>query len=262
MAQYDVLNAFLSASIDENVYVRAPEGYEKMLGRVLKLKKALYGLKKAPQLWYNHLRTTLEELSLKQVPRIPCLFSNAHIIVFFYVDDIACLFARSKATYYAEFEQALMERYEVRRLGELKWFLGIQVVRDRERKRIWLLQDSFISKVAAKFGLDQNRKRYSAVPLADGDLPPKHRRPKFSKHNTLRRTGWLRRPYINEHSARYCSCTFTVVKISPKYRPKESRSSWACIVLLNGNLRTSNSRKWRNLLRLQHTRAMFPTRWI
>ena len=36
-------------------------------------------------------------------------------------------------------------------LGELKWFLGIRITRDRANKKIWLCQDSYITKMAAKF---------------------------------------------------------------------------------------------------------------
>jgi hypothetical protein len=48
--QYDVLNAFLNAEIDRLMYVRCPEGYEGELGQLLKLKRALYGLRDAPRL--------------------------------------------------------------------------------------------------------------------------------------------------------------------------------------------------------------------
>jgi hypothetical protein len=42
--QYDVLNVFLNAEIDQATYVRCPEGYESELGQLLELKQALYGL--------------------------------------------------------------------------------------------------------------------------------------------------------------------------------------------------------------------------
>ena len=48
-AQYDVINAFLNANIDRTVYIHAPKGFQH-LGKVLRLKRPLYGLKDAPLL--------------------------------------------------------------------------------------------------------------------------------------------------------------------------------------------------------------------
>ncbi|KAI2478966.1 Pol protein [Pyrenophora tritici-repentis] len=66
---------------------------------------------------------------------------------------------------YRQFDQQLRAAYDVRFLGELKWFLGIRVIRDRGQKKIWLMQDSFIDKVAAKYNIAQESTRYPAVPL-------------------------------------------------------------------------------------------------
>ena len=44
----------------------------------------------------------------------------------------------------------------MREIGEIKWFLGIRVVRDRTQHKIWLCQDSYIEKLAQKFGINQS----------------------------------------------------------------------------------------------------------
>ncbi|KAI1663301.1 Pol protein [Pyrenophora tritici-repentis] len=168
--QYDVLNAFLNAELDRPTYVRCPEGYESELGQLLELKRALYGLRDAPRLWYKHLTATLEKLGLQQVPGVPCLFSNDSLIVFFFVDDIVVAVASKNKDVYRQFDQQLRAAYDVRFLGELKWFLGIRVIRDRSQKKIWLMQDSFIDKVAAKYNIAQESTKYPAVPLVDGNI--------------------------------------------------------------------------------------------
>jgi len=56
---------------------------------------------------------------------------------------------------------ALM-KYEMRDLGELSWFLGIRVIRDRSQKKLWLCQDSYIKKIAATFHLTVGPKRFLA----------------------------------------------------------------------------------------------------
>jgi hypothetical protein len=74
-------------------------------------------------------------------------------MVFFYVDDICVLSYPSNADTYKQFRSELFKEYEIRDIGELKWFLGIRVVRDRARRRLWLCQDAYIAKMSAKFGL-------------------------------------------------------------------------------------------------------------
>lgn len=96
--QYDVINAFTIASLNEDIYCTYPEGFERP-GQVLHLPRALDGLKKSPLLWQNNFSTTLEELGLYAVPGVNCLFASDHLIVFFYVDDIIALYAPKNTAY-------------------------------------------------------------------------------------------------------------------------------------------------------------------
>ena len=59
--QMDVKSAFLNGIINEEVYVEQPPGFEdhQHPNHVYKLKKALYGLKKAPRQWYERLSNFL-----------------------------------------------------------------------------------------------------------------------------------------------------------------------------------------------------------
>ena len=54
------------------------------------------------------------------------------IIIFFYVDDIVMLSRKECASQAQDIRKALLERYEIKNLGELQWFLGIRVIRDRD----------------------------------------------------------------------------------------------------------------------------------
>ena len=167
-----MLNAFLNAPLEQLVYVRTPQLFIKQMGELLELKRALYGLKDAPLLWYRHLKQTLIRLGLKPVKDVPCLFTSDQLIVFFYVDDIVVLMHPPYLSCHNQFERQLQEAYSVRCLGELKWFLGVRVIRDWTAGAIWLVQDSFIDKVSAKFDLAQTLGKYPAVPLTDSYLLP------------------------------------------------------------------------------------------
>ena len=153
--QFDAVNAFLNAKLDEEVFVRNPDGFGDS-NTCLRLVRALYGLRRSPLLWLNDLSATLEALGLRPVPEAQCLFKSKHLIVFFYVDDICVLCHPSDRQYYHEFRTKIMRIYELREIPYFKWFLGIRIVRDRTARKMWLCQDSYIEKIATSFNLTQS----------------------------------------------------------------------------------------------------------
>jgi hypothetical protein len=150
--QMDAVNAFINGLLDEEVYTYLPDGF-KIPGKLLHLKRALYGLRRSPLLWLQELTSALLELGFKPIPEAQCLFTNGRIIVFFYVDDMVILYHISHQSEFNQFKQSLLQRYEFKDLGELKWFLGIRVIRNRQDQRLWLCQDSYIEKIASSFNL-------------------------------------------------------------------------------------------------------------
>jgi hypothetical protein len=63
------------------------------------------------------------------------------------------------------FEKALMQRFEMRILNSLQWFLNIRIIRDREKRKIELCQDSYIIKMTSKFNL--KKVKCSKISLID-----------------------------------------------------------------------------------------------
>ena len=161
--QYDVINAYPHVPIDEETYCKPPPGMNIKDGLVLLLLRALYGLKQSPALWQKHLSKTLQNLGLTEVPEAPCLFTNKHMVLFFFVDDIVIIYHRDHTAYIDEFQRKLFEIYEMRYLGEIQWFLAIRIIRNRDERKVWLCQDSYIAKLAAKFNVKEDSKR--SVPL-------------------------------------------------------------------------------------------------
>ena len=74
----------------------------------------------------------LNTLGLEQVPGVECLFTNKHIIVFFFVDNIVVLYDKCYINEVDAFQAQLFLTYEMRNIGEVKWFLGIWITRDRQ----------------------------------------------------------------------------------------------------------------------------------
>ncbi len=154
--QYDAVNAFTNSHLDETVYIELPPGYE-IPGWIGLLKRALYGLRRSPLLWHQELSNTLISLGLTQGSEETCIFHNDWLIVFFFVDDIVAAYRPADKAKMDQFEQQLFTKYEIRPLGELKWFLGIQVLRDRPSRKLWLSQHSYFDKLATTYHLPGGR---------------------------------------------------------------------------------------------------------
>lgn len=96
----------------------------------------LYGLRQASKLWYENLEKTLLSFGLKKSTEEPYIFTNDWLIVFFYVDDMAIAFHPEDSDRAHKFKADLMLRYKMIDEGELRWFLSVRVLRDREQQRI------------------------------------------------------------------------------------------------------------------------------
>jgi hypothetical protein len=108
----------------------------------------------SPILWYNELRRQLVKLGLKLVEGFPCLYTNRWLILFVYVDNIVMAFHQSNAHHHKFFEKNLADRYNIKAMRDLTWFLGIRIVREQALHKTWLVQDAFIDKVCARFGIE------------------------------------------------------------------------------------------------------------
>lgn len=166
LEQMDAVNAFVNCELDETVYMRLPPGYEKY-GKVLRLRKALYGLRRSPLLWQKELTKSLQELGFQIVPQEPCIMTKGSMIVFFFVDDIIWAYPKADQELAKAAIDGLKTRYQMTQMGEPKWFLGIHILRDRNRKRIWLTQDAYIDKIANKFGTDLSKKPATPMGLEE-----------------------------------------------------------------------------------------------
>lgn len=131
LRQLDVQNAFLHGILEEEVYMRQPLGYvdKEYPNYVCKLDKALYGLKQAPCAWYARLSTKLVTLGFVPSKADTSLFYfNKHgvtVFVLIYVDDVIVVSSNPKAM--AGLLHSLKQDFALKDLGELHYFLGIEV---------------------------------------------------------------------------------------------------------------------------------------
>jgi hypothetical protein len=129
--QLDVKNAFLHGDLQEEVYMEVPPGYSnpEMVGKVCRLKKSLYGLKQSPRAWFDRFRRALCAMGYKQCNGDHTIFykhSGRKITVLaVYVDDI--IITGDDETEIKCLKGNLSREFEVKDLGQLKYFLGIEI---------------------------------------------------------------------------------------------------------------------------------------
>ncbi|GJX07089.1 retrovirus-related pol polyprotein from transposon TNT 1-94 [Tanacetum coccineum] len=155
--QMDVKTAFLNGPLKEEVYVSQPEGFidSEFPNHVYRLKKALYGLKQAPRAWYDKLSSFLIEHGFNKGIIDPTLFTRRHggdiLLVQVYVDDI--IFGSTNPDFSKRFANLMKNNFEMSMMGELKFFLGLQV--HQSPRGIFISQSQYAIELLKKHGLDE-----------------------------------------------------------------------------------------------------------
>nr|GEV65535.1 hypothetical protein [Tanacetum cinerariifolium] len=154
--QIDVKTAFLHGSLKEDVYVCQPEGFidADHPCHVYKLKKALYGLKQVPRAWYDELSTFLLQNGLSKGKIDLTLFTRRFdddiLVVQVYVDDI--IFCSTNPRYATLFSDLMKSRFEMSMMGEMTFFLGLQV--NQPPSGIFINQSNYVNEILKKHGLN------------------------------------------------------------------------------------------------------------
>ncbi|XP_019176275.1 PREDICTED: uncharacterized protein LOC109171658 [Ipomoea nil] len=155
----DVKIAFLNGYIKEEVYVSQPKGFEDPFhpNHVYRLKRALYGLKQAPRAWYERLTQFLLSKGYNRGSVDKTLFVKHYksdiIIAQIYVDDI--VFGSTRETYKDEFIRHMKSEFEMSMVGELSYFLGLQIKQLEDG--IFISQSKYANNLVNRFGLKESK---------------------------------------------------------------------------------------------------------
>ena len=165
----DVKTAFLYGELDEELYMEQPEGFKdlKQTHKVMRLKKAIYGLKQAALAWWKALDKSMATLSCTRLLSDSGIFVNKNktIIIIVYVDDVLFLGANKKDI--SSLKQRFMKIWECRDLGDTQEFLRMRIV--KSKGRIKIDQVDYLHKVLQRFNL-LNAKA-PPTPLPEGYQP-------------------------------------------------------------------------------------------
>ena len=132
--QFDVKNAFLHGELTEEVYMDIPPGYNTtQTETVCMLQKALYGLKQSPRAWFGRFTMAMKNNGFKQCNSDHTLFLNRKrkvTTLIIYVDDM--IITGNDKQEISQLQDYLAIGLEMKNLGGLKYFLGIEVARSQQ----------------------------------------------------------------------------------------------------------------------------------
>ena len=156
----DVNTAFLQSPVDEEIYVKQPQGFEELgpMGVMLvcRMLKSLYGLRQASRNWNKVIDRWLRKFGFTPSAADPCVYvladdKNGILVVVLYVDDL--MIAGNKKATVEHFKRAIADRFDMKDLGDLQWMLGMQVTRDRKNRTLEISQKAYIEQVLERFGM-------------------------------------------------------------------------------------------------------------
>ncbi|GJT72101.1 retrovirus-related pol polyprotein from transposon TNT 1-94 [Tanacetum coccineum] len=173
--QMDVKTTFLNGPLKEEVYVAQPYGFVDPghPEKVYHLRKALYGLKQAPRAWYNELSKFLISKGFTKGIIDPTLFKIKYgqdiLLVQIYVDDI--IFGSTNPKFSKRFEKLMHSRFEMSLMGEMKFFLGLQI--HQSPRGIFINQAKYTLEILKKHGMEKGQSigtPMATKPKLDADL--------------------------------------------------------------------------------------------
>uniref|UniRef100_A0A2N9J915 CCHC-type domain-containing protein n=1 Tax=Fagus sylvatica TaxID=28930 RepID=A0A2N9J915_FAGSY len=130
--QMDVKNAFLNGDLTEEVYMQAPPGYSDCPDKVCLLRRALYGLKQAPRAWFAKFSSIVHQFGFSSSSHDTALFirrsDKGMILLLLYVDDM--IITGDDHSGISDFKLFLHQQFEMKDLGHLSYFLGLEVSSD------------------------------------------------------------------------------------------------------------------------------------
>jgi hypothetical protein len=150
-----VKSAFLNGELAEEVYVVQPPGFvdDKQPRHVLKLTKALYGLRQAPRAWYEKLDASLSDLGFSRSAVEHAVYrrksTTGFLLVGVYVDDL--IITGTNEDDIQKFKDEMHNLFKMSDLGQLSYYLGIEV--KQEKGEITLCQQAYAAKILEKAGM-------------------------------------------------------------------------------------------------------------
>ena len=156
----DLVNAFLNVTNDADIYCHLSNDY-KIREKMLRIIKTLYEQRRFSLFWLKDLTKTCLFMSLKSILEELCLFINEdEIFFFFYVNDIIFVYKKEKAKEINSFIKRLMNKYELKILRLMTFFLEIWIIHDEKHNTINLMQNDYMNKLTKIYQINISIKSF------------------------------------------------------------------------------------------------------
>jgi hypothetical protein len=150
----DVKSVFLNGDLKNEVYVHQLPGFEipGKEGKVLRLRKALYGLRQAPRAWNAKLESALKGMGFELSPHEATFYRRSSggkaLLVGIYVEDL--VITGTKDAEVAAFKKEMKATFQMSDLGPFSFYLGIEVLQNNSG--ITLQQTAYTKRVVELAG--------------------------------------------------------------------------------------------------------------
>src|SRR5579871_3205183 len=146
----DIKSAFLNTELEEKIYLDQPQGF-KQGNLVCKLNKSLYRLKQSPRVWNQSIHKFFTEYDFHYIYLDHRIYINLKngIIVGIWVDDLIII--GDNIDLINQLKQNFKSIFEMKDLGELTFFLRMQIIRDQSNRTIHINQYQYINKILHQF---------------------------------------------------------------------------------------------------------------
>ena len=131
----DVKTAFLYGSLNEEIYITNPPGYKRTDGKVLRLRKSIYGLKQSPRVWYQVIDKFFVSHGMQRSSCDPAVYfihndkksggGDPPLIITIYIDDL--IIVGPNIEQITQVKEALSRQFHMTDIGNISTLLGIEI---------------------------------------------------------------------------------------------------------------------------------------
>lgn len=142
----DFSQAYLNGSLDEAIYMKAPDGHNLPAGKCYRIVTGLYGLKQSGRVWNMALDKLLRSLGFFPLQSTSCIYVRGEgalmVIIIVYVDDL--LICALRIEILIAVKAALLAAFKMDDKGPVSLFCGISLVFDHERRTLSMDQHAYL----------------------------------------------------------------------------------------------------------------------
>ena len=167
LSQIDFVSAYLNSKLEHTIYMRPPPGFCGGEGKVLHLKKTLYGLMQGGHNWWYNLDQAYNKLGYLASQADSCIrykqHSNEHTITANYNDDVLGASTTKEGSQLAKKE--LGAKFETKDMGELKYILGVCFDQNQATGDIHLSQQLYLEQMLERISFRSSNPQYTPLPV-------------------------------------------------------------------------------------------------